>query len=75
MFIPSDYKKRHDTITKIVHQALSHKSKLTQEKKVSYYRYIPNSILKTKQYKLYWDRTLFTDQTISHNRPDLVLID
>ncbi|XP_050501336.1 uncharacterized protein LOC126881234 [Diabrotica virgifera virgifera] len=31
-------------------------------------------MLEDGNYKLYWDRTVLTDQTVPHNRPDLVLV-
>lgn len=37
------------------------------------YNYTPN--LENNYVKLYWDRTLLTDQTVTHNRADFVLVD
>jgi hypothetical protein len=31
--------------------------------------------LENARYKLYWDRTIITDRTVSNNRPDITLID
>ena len=35
--------------------------------------YSPNNIFSNTEYLLYWNRTILTDRTISHNRPDIVL--
>ena len=40
-----------------------------------YYEYNPESVLENDFYKLYWDFTIYTDKTIPHNRPDMVLLD
>lgn len=37
--------------------------------------YKPIAVMKDNQYKLYYDRSILTDQTIHHNRPDKVLQD
>jgi hypothetical protein len=36
---------------------------------------MPLTILENERYKLYWDRTIITNRTISNNRPDITLID
>ena len=43
--------------------------------KTPYYKYLPQTILESTDYKLYWDRTILTDKTVHFNRPDIVLHD
>jgi hypothetical protein len=38
-------------------------------------QYTPHTILENERYKLYWDRTIITDRTVSDNRPDVILTD
>lgn len=75
MFGASDYKERHDAVTKIIHQEMSHMLKLIKGEKISYYKYIRKSILENDQYMIYWDRMLLTDKSVCYNRPDLVFVD
>lgn len=70
----TDYKHRHDQVAAIVHQYLAYKHKLIQEK-TAYYKYKPEIILESDEFKLYWDRTIITDKTIHHNRPDITIYD
>lgn len=73
-FSGTDYKQRHDVVGKILHQELAYQHQLI-ECKVPYYKYVPNNVLENDECRLYWDRTILTDQTATHNRPDLVLVD
>ena len=70
----TDYKHRHDQIAAIVHQYLAYKYKLISEK-TAYYKYKPQTILDNNNFKMYWDRTIITDKTIHHNRPDITIHD
>lgn len=68
----SEYVERHDTAAKIIHQEIGkfhHLITTTQP----FYTYKPESILENNGYKLHWNRTLHTDKTVSHNRPDITL--
>lgn len=69
----TDYTDRHNIAAKIIHQELAIKHNLITQR-TPYYKYIPETILEDKTIKLYWDTTLHTDRTISHNRPDITLI-
>ncbi|CAH2019742.1 unnamed protein product [Acanthoscelides obtectus] len=73
-FAPTDYKERHDIAAKIIHQELAYKFKLI-ECKLQYYKYTPQCVLENDKYKLYWDRTVLTDQYIKQNRPDIIIVD
>ncbi|XP_041982517.1 uncharacterized protein LOC121735681 [Aricia agestis] len=70
----TDYKHRHDQVAAIIHQILAHKHNLIPEK-IPYYKYTPQILLESPDYKLYWDRTILTDKTVHHNRPDITLHD
>ncbi|CAH2019456.1 unnamed protein product [Acanthoscelides obtectus] len=73
-FAPTDYKERHDIAAKIIHQELAYKFKLI-ECKLQYYKYTPQCVLENDKYKLYWDRTVLTDQYVKQNRPDIIIVD
>lgn len=73
-FSGSEYKRRHDAIAKIVHQELAFIYNLERERKPAYL-YQPSSVLENEIARLYWDRTILTDQTVQANRPDIVLFD
>jgi hypothetical protein len=70
----SDYKHRHDQVAAIIHQYIAFKLHLIKEK-TSYYKYTPQTVHDTPQYKMYWDRTIITDKTLHCNRPDITLHD
>lgn len=74
MLAGTAYTERHNIAAKIIHQALALKLKLTTEQ-TQYYNYSPNNILEDNRFKLYYDITIHTDKTISHNRPDITLQD
>jgi hypothetical protein len=69
-----EYVNRHNNVAKILHHELAMKHGLI-ETNTPYYKYTPHTILENERYKLYWDRTIITDRTISNNRPDITLID
>ncbi|CAG9836289.1 unnamed protein product [Diabrotica balteata] len=73
-FAATEYKERHDSVGKILHQEIASKLGLLQTNHLPYYQYVPESILENDNYMLYWDRTVLTDQTVAHNRPHLVLV-
>lgn len=70
----TDYSLRHDNVAKIVHQSLAQQHNLVQGR-LPYYQYNPSAVLENKTHRLYWDRTVITDRTISANRPDIVITD
>ncbi|CAK1589159.1 unnamed protein product [Parnassius mnemosyne] len=70
----TDYKHRHDQVAAIIHQYLAYKYNLIDEK-IAYYKYKPEIILDSREFKLYWDRTILTDKTVHYNRPDITLHD
>lgn len=70
----TEYKQRHDQVAKILHQKLAIKYKLKTQKE-KYYQYEPRAVLENAKHKIYWDRTIITNKTMKHNRPDITLID
>jgi hypothetical protein len=42
---------------------------------VPYFKYEPQSMLENSSYKLYYDMSIMTDQTIHYNRQDIVILD
>jgi hypothetical protein len=67
-----EYTNRHDNVTKQIHQQLALKYKLV-DSYTPYYTYKPVNVLENHAVKLYWDRDIITDRTISCNRPDITL--
>jgi hypothetical protein len=69
-----EYVNRHNNVAKVLHHKLAMKRGLI-ETNTPYYKYTPLTILENERYKLYRDRTIITDRTVSNNRPDITLID
>jgi hypothetical protein len=67
---PTKYAKRHDSVTKVIHQKLAEAAELIADKS-PYYKYTPANILENDNFKLYWNRSIITDKTIPSNRPDI----
>jgi len=63
---PTEYVKRHDGLARIIHQKLAEAAELI-ESKSPYYKYIPANLLKNENFKLYWNRSILTDKTITFN--------
>lgn len=70
----TSYKARHDNVGKIVHQSLLRIHGLENPQQ-PYYRYTPESVIESRDVKIFWDRTILTDNTVAHNRPDIVIHD
>ena len=66
---PTEYVKRHDGLTKIIHQKLAEAAELIEDKS-PYYKCTPANVLESENFKLYWSRSIFKDKTIPFNRPD-----
>jgi hypothetical protein len=61
---PTEYVKRHDGLAKVVHQKLAEAAELTDDKS-PYYKYTPANDLENENFKLYWNRSILTDKTIT----------
>lgn len=66
------YVNRHDNVGKVIHQEICARYKLIKERS-PYYKYSPDSVLENSEVKVYWDMSIITDRTVTHNRPDIVL--
>jgi hypothetical protein len=71
---PTEYKRRHDLVANIVHQEIALKTSLLSSR-TPYYKYSPTSVLENREYKIYWDRSILSDRTVVHNRPDITMVD
>ena len=67
---PTKYVKRHDGLAKIIHQKLAEAVELIEDKS-PYYKYTPANVLENENFKLYWNRSILTDKTITFIRPDI----
>ena len=67
-----EYKRRHDSLGKIVHWNLSRKCNFEAVDK--WYEHEPKSVLENEDYKILWDFTIQTDHVIEARRQDLVLM-
>ncbi|XP_049959582.1 uncharacterized protein LOC126477545 [Schistocerca serialis cubense] len=72
ILVNTEYPRRHDNVAKIIHQQLAIKHKLIKQH-VPTYKYAPQNVLENEEYKLYWNRTIITDKTTPHNKPDIIL--
>jgi len=70
---PTEYVKRHDGLAKIIRQKLSEAAEMIDNKS-PYYKYTPAIVLENENFKLYWNRSMLTDKTISFNRPDITFV-
>jgi hypothetical protein len=70
---PTEYVKRHDGLVKIIHQKLAESAELIEDKS-PYYKYTPANVLANENFKLYWNRSILTDKTVSFNRPDITFM-
>jgi hypothetical protein len=70
---PTEYVKRRDGVANIIHQKLAEAAELI-EGKSPYYKYTPANVLENDSFKLYWNRSIFTDKEIPSNQPDITLM-
>jgi hypothetical protein len=63
---PTEYIKRHDGVAKVIHQKLAEAAELVEDK-CPYYRYKPANMLENDNFKLYWNRSIITDETVPFN--------
>ncbi|KAL1448060.1 hypothetical protein WDU94_013882, partial [Cyamophila willieti] len=74
---PTAYKHRHDNMGKIIHLELAKKYKLINSPYPRDHEYDPKTVASdlNNTYSLYWDRSILSDTTTIHNRPDTILRD
>jgi hypothetical protein len=66
---PTEYVKRHDGLATVIHQKLAEAAELIEDKS-PHYKYTPASV----NFKLYWNRSILTDKTVSFNGPDITFM-
>ena len=67
------YKRRNDTVAKLVHWKLCEKHNL--ERKEKWYEHCPEGVVEDDDVKLIWDINIQCDNIIGARRPDLILVD
>ena len=72
---PKEYTKRQDNVGTVIHQELLKLHGNTIKEIIPYYKYNPESVTETENYKIYWNRSIITDLPMQHNSPDLVFTD
>ncbi|XP_078050794.1 uncharacterized protein LOC144477179 [Augochlora pura] len=65
---------RHNIAAKIIHQTIKQAYEISTNN-IPYYNYTPETIIENENYMIYWDRTIHTDKTVIHNRPDITVQD
>ena len=58
---PTECVKRHDGLAKVIHQKLAEIADLIVDKS-PFYKYLPASVLEKDSFKLYWNRSIFTEK-------------
>ncbi|XP_044764407.1 uncharacterized protein LOC123320972 [Coccinella septempunctata] len=66
------YLSRHNNMGKVVHQQMCLKEELLHHF-TPHHQYVPQEIIENDHVKIYWDFTIVTDQSVGHNRPDMVV--
>jgi len=66
----TEYVKRCDGLAKIIHQKLAETVELFEDRS-PYYKYTPANVLEKENFKLYWNRSILTDNTVPFNRSDI----
>jgi len=70
---PTEYVKRHDGLSKLIHQKLAEAADLTEDKS-SYYKCISDIVLENDNFKLYWNHSILMDKTIPWNQSDITFM-
>jgi len=70
---PTEFVKRHDGLAKVIHQKLAETAELIDDKS-QFYKYTPANVLENENFKVYWNRSILTDKTLSFNRPDVTFV-
>jgi hypothetical protein len=68
----TEYTERHNNVAKTLHRALVLKYKMKKSVE-PYYNYTPEKKIENEEAKIYWDRTIITDKTVTANRPDITI--
>ena len=68
-----EYKRRHDTVAKLVHWKLYEMHNLERNEK--WYEHCPEGAVEDDDVKLIWDINIQCNNVIEARRPDLILVD
>ena len=68
-----EYKRRHDTVAKLIHWKLCEKHNL--ERKEKWYKHCPEGVVEDDDVKLIWDINIQCDNVMEARRPNLILVD
>lgn len=68
----TEYIRRHDNVAKHIHQELALQHKLIQQY-TPIHKYSPQNVLENESVKLYWNRSIITDKSTPHNKPDITI--
>ena len=68
-----DYKKRHETLARVVHWELCKVYDCPYSSK--WYEHSPARITENEEVKILWDFTITTDREINHRRSDITVPD
>ena len=68
-----EYKRRHDTVAKLVHWKLCEKHNL--ERKEKWYDHFPEGVVEVDDVKLISDINIQCDNVMEARGPDLILVD
>ena len=67
------YKRRNDNVARRVHWELCKKNGL--ESSDRWYENTPADVVENDEVELHWDLHIQTDMTMTHNRPDIILVE
>ena len=68
-----EYKRRHDTVAKLVHWKLCEKHNLERQEK--WYEHCPEGVVEDDDVKLIWEINILCDNVTEARRPNLIFVD
>lgn len=71
---PTKYLQRHDNVCKYIHALLLLDRGIINNK-VRWYDHQPRAVEENESTKILWNFSIQTDHTITHNKPDIVIVD
>lgn len=72
MLAQSRYKTRHDLLGTQIYLVITKNLGLVSNNE-KHFSFLPPPVLQNENYIVYWDRTIITERTVPHNRPDMVV--
>ena len=71
----NEYTRRHDNVAKIIYiHLLTQIAPNEPSCATPYYSFTPQPTHTTNSHIIYWNRSVITDRTIHHNKPDIILV-